>query len=181
MHLTLTRHTNNSPPEAQKSIFAMLPSNIIARECGSCSFINEGSEPGPCLMYSTKHPRCCAIVAGATASDGVGNCVGPPYAQAPVRAAVAGVAGATVSDGCGSCMGPPVTQASVLAAVVPVPAHVAKAPAPAAEVGAPAPTCKWETKRVMKAAATAGVVSAPIPAEVIPTVCPEPFAGVGYD
>ena len=88
---------------------------------------------------------CTGIFSSAaptTAGDGVGNSAGPPVAQAPVLAAVAGVAGSTASDGGGSRAGPPVAQASVLAGVVPVPAHVAKAPAPAAEVGAPAPACK---------------------------------------
>ncbi len=87
----------------------MMPSEIIAWECGSCTFTNEGGEPGPCLMCCTERPRCKAIAAGATAGDGVGNCAGPPVAQAPVlSAAVAGVAGATARDGAGSCAGPPV-------------------------------------------------------------------------
>ena len=98
------------------------------------------SESGPCLMCRTECLRHCAIAAGATAGDGVGNCVGPPVAQAPVlAAAVAGVACATASDSGGSRTGPPIAQASVLAGAVPVPTHVAKAPALAAEVGAPAP------------------------------------------
>jgi len=102
-------------------------------------------------------------VAGATAGDGVGNCVGPPVAQAPVlSAAVAGVAGATARDGAGSRAEPPVVGPPV--------AQVAKSPALAAEVGAPAPARKWLTKRVMKSAATARVVSAPMPAEVVPAV-----------
>ena len=73
----------------------MMPSKIIAWECGSCTFTNKGSEPGPCLMCRTERPRRCAIVAGTTASDGVGDWVGPSVAQAPVlSAAVAGDAGA---------------------------------------------------------------------------------------
>ena len=56
----------------------MMPSEIIAWECGSCTFTNEGSEPGPCVMCRTKRPRRCAIVAGATAGDGVGNWTGLP-------------------------------------------------------------------------------------------------------
>ena len=104
-------------------------------------------------MCRTKRPRCCAIVAGATAGDGVVDWDGPPVAQAPVlSAAVAGEAGTTAGDGGGSragppVMGPPVAQVSVLAGVVPVPTHVAKAPALTAEVGAPAPARKWLTKR----------------------------------
>ena len=79
-------------------------------------------------------------MAGATAGDGVGNCVGPPITLAPVLpAAVAGVAGATASDGAGSNAGPP-------AVAGPPVAHVAKLPALAAEVGAPAPARKWLTK-----------------------------------
>jgi hypothetical protein len=141
----------------------MTPSEIIAWECGSCTFNNEGSEPGPCLMSRTGRPRRCAIVAGATAGDGAGNCAGPPVAQVPVlSAAVAGVAGATARDGAGSRAGPPVAGPPV--------AQVAKSPALAAEVGAPAPVRKWLTKRAMKSAATARVVSAPTPAEVVPAV-----------
>ncbi len=138
-----------------------MPSEIIAWECGSCTFTNKGSEPGPCLMCRTERPRRCAIVAGATAGDGVGNCVGPPIAQAPVlSAAVASVAGATAS---GSRAGPPVTGPPV--------AHVAKSAALAAEVGTPAPARKWLTKRAMKLAAAVRVVSAPTPpAEVVPAV-----------
>jgi hypothetical protein len=125
---------------------------------------------------SHQAPRHCAIVAGATAGDGVGDWVGPPVAQAPVHlAAVAGEAGATLSDGGGSRVGPPVAgppvaQVSVLAGVVPVPVHVTKAPALAAEVGAPAPARKWLRKRSKKSAATVRVVSAPTPAEVVPAV-----------
>ena len=71
----------------------MMPSEIIAWECGSCTFNNEGSEPR------------------ANAGDGIGNCAGPPVAQAPVLSAavagvaVAGVAGATARDGAGSRRG----------------------------------------------------------------------------
>ncbi len=109
-------------------------------------------------------------MAGAAAGDGVGNCARLSVAQAPVLvAAVVGVASATASDSGGSCVGHPVAQASVLAGVAPVPTHVAKAPALAAEVGATAPAHKWKTKRVMKVVATARVVSAPTPAEVVPT------------
>ena len=136
-------HTNNSPIQknldAQKSFFVMLPSEMIAWECGSCTFTNKGSESGPCLMCLTECPRHYGIVACATAKDGGGNCAGPPVAQAPM-----------------------------LAAVLPAPTNVAKAPAPTAEVGGPAPTCKWKTKKAMKAVVTAGVVSAPTPAEVFP-------------
>jgi len=127
-----------------------MPSEIIAWECGSCTFNNEGSEPG------------------ANAGDGVGNCAGPPVAQAPVLSAavvgvaVAGVAGATARDGAGSRAGPPVAGPPV--------AQVAKSPALAAEVGAPAPAGKWLTKRAMKLVATVWVVSAPTPAEVVPAV-----------
>ena len=96
----------------------------------------------PALCVAPSAQDRCAIVAGANAGDGVDNCAGPPVAQAPVLAAVAGVAGSTASDGGSSRAGPPVAQASVLAGAVPVPAHVAKTPAPAAEVGAPAPACK---------------------------------------
>jgi hypothetical protein len=114
-------------------------------------------------MCRTERPRCCAIVAGATAGDGVGNCAGPHVAQVPVLlAAVAGVAGATARDGAGSRAGPPVMGPPV--------AQVAKSPALAAEVGAPAPARKWLTRRTMKSAATARVVSAPTPAEVVPAV-----------
>jgi len=102
-------------------------------------------------------------VAGATASDGVGNCAGPPVAQAPVlSSAVAGVVGATARDGAGSRAGPPVAGPPV--------AQLAKSPALAAEVGAPAPARKWLTKRAMKSAATVRVVSAPTPAERVPVV-----------
>ena len=115
-------------------------------------------------MCRTERPRRCAIVAGATADDGAGNCAGPPVAQAPVlSAAVAGVAGATARDGAGSRTGPPVVGPPV--------AQVAKSPALAAEVGAPAPTCKWLTKWAMKSAATAWVVSVPTPAEIVPRCC----------
>jgi hypothetical protein len=102
-------------------------------------------------------------LAGATAGDGVGNCTGPPVAQAPVLlAAVAGVAGATASDGAGSHAGPPVTGPPV--------AHVAKSPALAAEVDTPAPARKWLTKWAVKSVAAAWVVSAPMPVEVVPAV-----------
>ena len=66
-------------------------------------------------------------------------------------------------------MGPRPPPPPRLPWVAPVPAHVAKAPALAAEVGAPAPGHKWKTKRAMKVVATARVVSAPTPAEVVPT------------
>ena len=127
-------------------------------------------------MCCTERLRHCANVTGATAGDGVGNWAGPPVVQAPVlSAAVAGEACATASDGGGSragppVVGPPVAQVSVLAGVVPVPAHVAKAPALAAEVGAPAPGRRWLKKRAKKSAATARVVSASTPAEVVPAV-----------
>ena len=116
----------------------MMPSEIIAWECGSCTFTNEGSEPGPCLMCRTERPRRKAIVAGATAGDVVGNCPGPPIAQVPVvlLAAVAGVAGATAKDGAGSRAGRP-------AVAGPPVAQEAKSPALAAAVGAPAPARKW--------------------------------------
>ena len=115
-------------------------------------------------MCRTERPRRCAIVAGATAGDGVGNCASPPVAQVPVlSAAVAGVAGATARDGADSRAGPPVAGPPV--------AQVAKSPALAAEVGAFAPVRKWSTKRAMKLVATARVVSAPTPAaEVVPVV-----------
>ena len=110
-------------------------------------------------MCRTECPRRKAIVAGATAGDGVGNCAGPPVAQVPVvlLAAVAGVAGATTRDGAGSRAGRP-------AVAGPPVAQVAKSPALAAEVGAPAPARKWLTMRAIKSAATARVVSAPTPA-----------------
>ena len=144
----------------------MMPSEIIAWECGSCTFTNEGSEPGPCLMCRTERPRRKAIVAGGTVGDGVGNCAGPPVAQGSVfSAAVAGVAGATARDGVGSRTGRP-------AVAGPPVAQVTKSPALAAEVlGAPAPAAhKWLTKRAVKLAETARVVSVPTPAEVVPTV-----------
>ena len=70
---------------------------------------------------------------------------------------IAPVAGATARDGAGSRAGPPVAQ-------------VAKSPALAAEVlGAPAPAArKWLTKRAVKSAETARVVSVPTPAEGAP-------------
>ena len=118
-------------------------------------------------MCRTERPRRCAIVAGATAGDGVGNCAGPPVAQeVPVvlLAAVAVVAGATARDGAGSRAGPPVEG--------PPAAQVAKSPALATEVGAPAAPARkqWLTKRANKSAATLRVVSAPTPAEVVPAV-----------
>ena len=150
----------------------MMPSEIIAWECGSCTFTNEGSEPGPCLMCRTERPRRKAIVAGATAGgDGVGNCAGPPVAQeVPVvlLAAVAGVAGATARDGADSRAGRP-------AVAGPPVAQVAKSPALAAEVGAPAAPAarKWLTKRAIKSVATARVVfSAPTPAIKLAATAP---------
>jgi hypothetical protein len=144
----------------------MMPSEIIAWECGSCTFTNEGSEPGPCLMCRTERPRRKAIVAGATAGDGVGICAGPPVAQVPVlSAAVASVAGTTDRDGAGSSAGrrPAVSGPPV--------AQVAKSPALAAEVGAPAPARKWLTKRAVKSVKLRAVKSsAPTPAEVVPAV-----------
>ena len=78
---------------------------------------------------------------------------------------------ATAGDGVGNCSGPPVAQAPVLStAVAPPIAQVAKSPALAAEVGAPAPARKWLTKRAIKSPATARVVSAPTPAEIDPAV-----------
>ncbi len=45
----------------------MAPSNIIAWECGSCTYTNKGSELGPCIMCRTERPICYAVVAGAPA------------------------------------------------------------------------------------------------------------------
>jgi len=127
-------------------------------------------------MCRTERPRRKAIVAGTTAGDGVGNCAGPPVAQASVvlLAAVAGVAGATARDGAGSRAGRP-------AVAGPPVAQVAKSPALAAEVGAPAPVRKWLTKRAIKSSATARVVvSAPTPviksAATAPPVAKAPAA-----
>ena len=44
------------------------PSEIVAWECGSCTYTNEGSEPGPCIMCRTERPIRYAIVAGAPAA-----------------------------------------------------------------------------------------------------------------
>jgi hypothetical protein len=43
----------------------MAPSGIVAWECGSCTYTNEGNEPGPCIMCRTERPIRYAIVAGA--------------------------------------------------------------------------------------------------------------------
>ena len=103
----------------------MMLSEIIAWECGSCTFTNEGSEPGPCLMCCTERPRRCAIVAGATVDDGAGNCVGPLIAQAPVLlAAVASVAGATARDGAGSHVGRPAVAGPLPIAPSPLPSSL---------------------------------------------------------
>jgi hypothetical protein len=51
----------------------MLPSEIITWECGSGSYTNNGSEPCPCLMCHTKHPKRYTIVAGATAAATAGQ------------------------------------------------------------------------------------------------------------
>jgi hypothetical protein len=46
----------------------MAPSDIIAWECGSCTYTNKGSEPGPCIMCRTERSIRYAIVAGAPAA-----------------------------------------------------------------------------------------------------------------
>ena len=46
----------------------MAPSEIVAWECGSCTYTNEGSEPDPCIMCRTERPIRYVIVAGAPAA-----------------------------------------------------------------------------------------------------------------
>ena len=52
----------------QNHCFEMTPSKIVAWECGFCTYINKGSEPGPCIMCRTERPICYAIVAGTLAA-----------------------------------------------------------------------------------------------------------------
>ena len=46
----------------------MAPSEIVAWEWGSCTYTNEGGEPGPCIMCRTERPICYAMVAGTLAA-----------------------------------------------------------------------------------------------------------------
>ena len=43
----------------------MAPSKIV---CDSCTYTNEGSEPGSCIMCNTERPICYAIVADTPAA-----------------------------------------------------------------------------------------------------------------
>ncbi len=49
----------------QNNHFEMAPSEIVAWECGSCTYTNKGSELGPCIVCRTERPIRYAIVAGA--------------------------------------------------------------------------------------------------------------------
>ncbi len=60
--------TNSPNKTSKRCVAVMAPSEIVAWECGSCTYTNEGGEPGPCIMCRTERPIRCAIVAGAPAA-----------------------------------------------------------------------------------------------------------------
>ena len=60
--ITLTNLPNKT---SERCVAVMAPSGIVAWECGSCTYTNEGNEPGPCIMCRTERPIRYAIVAGA--------------------------------------------------------------------------------------------------------------------
>ena len=75
----------------------MAPSEIVAWECGSCTYTNEGGEPGPCIMCRTERPIRYAIVAGAPAAATARTTTVNHREQARVAASAASAAEAAVT------------------------------------------------------------------------------------
>ena len=49
-------------PNTQTTQNHMPPSKLIVSICGDCSTSNDGSEPGPCVLFNAPHPKHKAIV-----------------------------------------------------------------------------------------------------------------------
>ena len=75
----------------------MAPSEIVAWECGSCTYTNEGNELGPCIMCRTERPIRYAIVAGAPTAATASTTTVNRREQARVAASAASAAEATVT------------------------------------------------------------------------------------
>ena len=75
----------------------MAPSEIVAWECGSCTYTNKGGEPGPCIMCKMEHPICYAIMAGAPAAATTRTTTVNRCEQARVAASAASAAEAAVT------------------------------------------------------------------------------------
>ena len=75
----------------------MAPSEIVAWECGSCTYTNESGEPGPCIMCRTERPIRYAIVAGAPAAATARTTTVNRCKQARVAASAASTAEAAVT------------------------------------------------------------------------------------
>ena len=75
----------------------MAPSEIVAWECGSCTYTNEGNEPGPCIMCRTERLIRYAIVAGAPTAATARTTTVNRREQACVAASAASAAEATVT------------------------------------------------------------------------------------
>jgi hypothetical protein len=65
LHPLRSSLTNSPNKTSKRCVAVMAPSKIAAWECGSCTYTNEGGEPGPCIMCRTERPIHYAIVAGA--------------------------------------------------------------------------------------------------------------------
>ena len=75
----------------------MAPSELVAWECGSCTYTNEGNELGPCIMCRTESPIRYAIVAGAPTAATASTTTVNRREQARVAASAASAAEATVT------------------------------------------------------------------------------------
>jgi hypothetical protein len=78
----------------QNNHFEMALSMMAAWECGSCTYTNKGSEPGPCVMCRTECLIHYAIVAGAPAAATARRTTVNPCKQAHVAASATSAAAA---------------------------------------------------------------------------------------